>query len=150
MASGTGTPPLAIEAGALDRGQASSQAASTAVPKAAAQQQSVASPTVGMNTDKLMEVARSAESERRSQARREEVPREALLLLRRIGENKHFWFALRRHADAADCIGILAEMAKDSQWPIAKNSENEVLRKEYLRITSRIREHYPEWTDENP
>eukprot|EP00435_Cladocopium_sp_Y103_P048993 s615_g14.t1 len=55
MASSAGSPATATESGALGGGQVVSKAASKALPKGAGQQQNLASPTVNMTIEELME-----------------------------------------------------------------------------------------------
>ena len=87
-----------------------------------------------MSLSDLIAVARSDEIEERSRSRREPMPRQEL---RRMGENKHLWYSIRRHVDETVALGILRDRGiKASRWPALKNSEEEIKRKEYLHIAT--------------
>ena len=62
-----------------------------------------------------------------------EPPDEARRLLQDLGESPAMWLNLRKHLTVADAVAILKILWDHSEWPQVKRTEDELLRREYLK-----------------
>ena len=105
-------------------------------------------PTLGMSAEELHTLSQSSESNDRSRARCQEPSYMAKRYLHAMKENRHLYWALRRHAPVQVVEEILRDLSEHSTWADRKWSEEETLRKEYLAHLTKIRASDPEWQDE--
>jgi hypothetical protein len=89
----------------------------------------------------------TTESLQRSAARVRRPPREALNMLREMGEHRSFWFALRKHGNDQQAMRWLSIFHANSNWAENKKSDSERLRKEYFRLLDGIRVFDPAFRD---
>ena len=84
-----------------------------------------------MTAAELISRASRPESINRSVNRVAQPTEAAKELLRTLGEKVEFWYSLRRHGTVNQCENI---MVRNSTWFQDRNTEEELLRKEYLRL----------------
>lgn len=101
-----------------------------------------------MGPHEIMRLATTKESLDRSMDRCKPCPEAAKRLLKELGESRAFWFALRRHGTTEQCTRWLGTMCQHSTWSADRHSENEILRKEYLRFWQEVRDYRPNFQDE--
>ena len=87
-----------------------------------------------MAAAELISRASRPESINRSLNRIAEPTAAAKELLRSLGEKVEFWYSLRRHGTVNQCENWLKIMVANSTWRDDRNTEEELLRKEYLRL----------------
>jgi hypothetical protein len=64
-----------------------------------------------------------------------------------IGESRSLWYALRRHRTKAQCTEWLNILHSNSTWSDDKESDDEVLRRQYLHLWEAVRSFEPEFVD---
>ena len=101
-----------------------------------------------MGPHEILRLSTQRESIERSRDRCKPCPEAAKRLLRELGESRAFWFALRRHGTSELCLRWLQKMTEHSSWATDRHSENEILRKEYLRFWQEVRDYRPNFQDE--
>ena len=101
-----------------------------------------------MGPYEILRLSTQRESIERSRDRCKPCPEAAKRLLRELGESRAFWFALRRHGTSELCLRWLQKMTEHSSWATDRHSENEILRKEYLRFWQEVRDYRPNFQDE--
>lgn len=89
--------------------------------------------------------SRSAASTEHCLTRTQQPPEEARQLLQELSESVTFWLALRKHLTVAESIFLLKVLRDHSDWPRVKRTDDEVLRREYLRLASECRYYHPKW-----
>ena len=87
-----------------------------------------------MTAAELISRASRPESINRSANRVAQPTEVAKELLRSLGEKVEFWYSLRRHGSVNQCENWLKIMVANSTWFQDRNTEEELLRKEYLRL----------------
>ena len=95
----------------------------------------------------LAALAMGEESTLRCRARHEPCPGEAKKLLKEMDEGTALWYGLRRHLDEESTLEALREMSEFSTWKETKATENEQLRKQYLRLFQAVKEYDPGFVD---
>jgi hypothetical protein len=101
--------------------------------------------TGGWSVEKCAIEARTREAEQRCRARTERPPSYCRQLLRDLRESDAMWLALRKHLTEGDAQYILEVLKEHSGWRDVKKSEDEVLRKEYLRLFDECKFYNPAW-----
>ena len=84
-------------------------------------------------------------SQERSKERCKPPTGRAAELLVDLNESKHLWYALRRHGDEEMCIKWL-DLLRDTSTH-DPSSENEVKRKQYLKLLDEIKRWQPDFQD---
>ena len=87
-----------------------------------------------MHAAELIRLASRPDSKQRSIERVADPPREVKELLRAINETRDFWKALRKHGTVQQCKSWLQTMVQHSTWHEVRETNAELLRKEYLRL----------------
>ena len=101
-----------------------------------------------MQAGELIRLASTPESRQRSMDRVAEPPRAAKRLLSEINESRDFWKALRKHGTVQQCQRWLETMVANSTWSEVRDTEAELLRKEYLRLWDECKFYDPDFVDE--
>ena len=66
-------------------------------------------------------------------------------LLKQLGESRHVWFGLRRHGAKKQVEAWLEAAVTQSSWLTERESDEETLRKEYLRLFQEIQYYEPDF-----
>lgn len=101
-----------------------------------------------MTAGELIRLSTLPESRQRSIERVAEPPRAAKRLLQELNESRDFWKALRKHGTVQQCQRWLECMVGNSSWEDQRDSEEELLRKEYLRLWDECKFFDPHFVDE--
>ena len=83
----------------------------------------------------------------RCEARHEPCPGEAKKLLKKMDEGTALWYGLRRHLCEESALETLRKMSEFSTWKETKATENEQLRKQYLKLFQAVKDHDPRFVD---
>ena len=62
-----------------------------------------------------------------------------------MGESPAMWLNLRNHLTVADVVVILKLLRDHSEWPQVKRTEDELLRREYLKLFDECCHFQPDW-----
>ena len=89
--------------------------------------------------------ARTLESTQKCLDRTCRPPEEARSLLQDLAESPAMWLALRRHLTVADAVTILKILHDLSEWPQVRRTEDELLRREYLKLFDKCCYFDPDW-----
>ena len=100
-----------------------------------------------MPAAELIRLASRPDSRQRSIDRVADPPREVKELLRSINETRDFWKALRKHGTVQQCKSWLQTMVQHSTWHEVRETDPELLRKEYLRLWDECKFYDPEFVD---
>ena len=100
-----------------------------------------------MHAAELIRLASRPDSKQRSIDRVADPPREVKELLRAINETRDFWKALRKHGTVQQCKSWLQTMVQHSTWHEVRETNAELLRKEYLRLWDECKFYDPEFVD---
>ena len=89
--------------------------------------------------------ARTLESTQKCLDRTCRPPEEARSLLQDLAESPAMWLALRRHLTVADAVTVLKILHDHSEWPQVRRTEDELLRREYLKLFDECCYFDPDW-----
>ena len=95
--------------------------------------------------DVCLRHARTLESAQKCLDRTRRPPEEAISLLQDLAESPAMWLALRRHLTVADAVTILKILHDHSEWPQVRRTEDELLRREYLKLFDECSYFDPDW-----
>lgn len=65
-----------------------------------------------------------------------------------LGESRALYFALRRHGTTEQVYTWLQRMLDRSDWKNRRDDEDEVLRKDYLRLWQECKHYDPNFVDQ--
>ena len=95
--------------------------------------------------DVCLRHARTLESAQKCLDRTRRPPEEAISLVQDLAESPAMWLALRRHLTVADAVTILKILHDHSEWPQVRRMEDELLRREYLKLFDECCYFDPDW-----
>lgn len=101
----------------------------------------------GETARSLANIAQSAEISERCIKRTAQPRGECRELLADLNETPLFYVALRKHLTVRDTEFVLRVLREHSGWGDTKNTKNERLRKEYLKLFDECRHFDPDWVD---
>ncbi len=103
------------------------------------------------NYDKMSPLELAAEAQKPTSINRSINRRSKFLtpgqidLLKQLGESRHVWFQLRRHGTKQHVEEWLKAAVTQSNWLHDRESEEETLRREYLRLYQEIQWYDPDF-----
>ena len=95
----------------------------------------------------ILSLARGQDSYNRSVQRRVEMTKPQKAQIGAIGESRSLWYALRRHGTKAQCEEWLRILHGNSTWLDDRESDDEVLRRQYLHLWEAVRSFDSEFVD---
>ena len=101
-----------------------------------------------MSSADILRLAKGQDSYNRSLQRRAEMTRTQKAQIAAIGESRSLWYALRRHGTKAQCAEWLNILHSNSTRLDDKESDDEVLRRQYLHLWEAVRSFEPKFVDD--
>ena len=97
-----------------------------------------------MSAADILHLAKGPDSYNRSLQRRAEMTGMQKAQIAAIGESRSLWYALRRHGTKAQCAEWLNILHSNSTWLDDKESDDEILRRQYLHLWEAVRSFEPD------